>query len=430
MSQHGSVSPKSHVICIKCAASIPLYTPDLSEYVGCVKCGALLDLTEPKPRVQAEGDVATDAVFVPGDQITLDGVTYLVLGVSVKRLYIHQVYWQEYALYHPDQPASTLSCSEGHWHFMQETEFKFPQRNYATIDINGIPFKRFANMTVDSIAQWGELHTASFKDARYNEYICPPYIASKEECEGVVTSYFGRYVSLQELTAGTKDIHYFPKQKGVGAAQPVKEWISTGPLSALTVGFVGLMLLTGILMWTRNTEIARFNITTQLQKSTPITTTFLGDTMNVQTFSEDTLVKKSFHIDDNHTAVELYFASDVSNNWVFMSGYLLHEQTGEKVDFWKEIQFYKGTSSDGNWEEGQKWQRTVISNLKEGDYSIVLSGESGAGKNPQKVTTAVYVNPSLYSNLVTLMLIALVYPIINLIRKQTFENQRWLNSDL
>ncbi len=430
MSTFTSFSPKSHITCIKCSTAIPLFTPDLSEYVGCGSCGALLDIREQKPSIFSEGDIPTEVVFAPGDQISIEGITYLVLGVSVKRLYIHQVYWQEYILHHPDHPSASLSCSDGHWHFMQETEFVFPGKNFATIDINGIQFKRFANMTVDTIAQWGELHTDSFKDARYNEYISPPYIASKEECLGVTTSYFGRYISITELMDGTAKKHIFPAQKGVGAAQPQKEWIHRGPLAALTVGFVGLMLLTGILLWSRNTEITRFKITTQLQKSDAITTTFLGDSLNVKVESEEKLIKKTFHIDDNHTAVELYFASDVSNNWVFISGYLLHQQTGEKIDFWKEVQFYKGTSSDGSWTEGQNWERTVINNLKEGDYSIVLSGESGANKPPQDVTVAVNIHPSLFSNLIVLLLGALVFPVISYFRTSSFETKRWLNSDL
>lgn len=423
-------SPISKITCIKCSKAIPLYTPELSEYVGCKSCGALLDLRDEKPRVFSEGDIPTEVVFQPGDQLTIENVTYLVLGISVKRLSVERVYWQEYALYHPDQPITSLSCSEGHWHFMQEAEVVIPKKKFATIKINGIEFKRFANMKVDTIAHWGELHSDSFKDARYDEYICPPYIASREECMGNTTCFFGRYISIEELMNGTVKSHNFPAQNGVGAAQPLREWVHRGPLTALTVLFVGLMILTGIFLASRSTEITQFNITSQQQKINGVNYTLPNDSVITIMGSEEKLTKKSFHIEANHTAVELYFASKVENNWISITGYLLHEQTGEKIEFWKEVQYYTGSSSDGNWTEGQNWERVIFNNLKEGDYSIVLSGESSAIQSPQDVTVYVTINPSLFSNVFVLLLIALVFPVISYIRARSFENKRWLNSGL
>ena len=67
-----------------------------------------------------------------------------------------------------------------------------------------------------------------------------------------------------------------------------------------------------------------------------------------------------FELKGRITNVEVETKTDLSNNWVYINYALINESTGQAFDFGREVSYYNGRDSDGNWSEGGR-NRAVTS---------------------------------------------------------------------
>ena len=121
--------------------------------------------------------------------------------------------------------------------------------------------------------------------------------------------------------------------------------------------------------------------------------------------------------------------TDLSNNWIYLNFALINADTGEALDFGREVDYYFGRDSDGSWSEGSPRDTAVLPTVPPGRYYLRVEPEGDARSRPIAYSlTVVHDVPSPLYYLIALGLIA-VPPLLATFRAAAFENKRWQESD-
>jgi hypothetical protein len=124
---------------------------------------------------------------------------------------------------------------------------------------------------------------------------------------------------------------------------------------------------------------------------------------------------------------EIGLYSPVSNNWFEAEITLVNEQTGAEQDLNMGVEYYQGYEDGESWSEGSGRSEEVLSAVPGGNYHLVIVPI----KPTETAHFEVWVNRDVptWSNFwIALGLICLL-PAYHYYRKNSFEKQRWLNSD-
>jgi hypothetical protein len=127
--------------------------------------------------------------------------------------------------------------------------------------------------------------------------------------------------------------------------------------------------------------------------------------------------------------VRVRLKAPVANNWVYVEGALINEQTGEMDDFDAEVAYYHGTDEDGSWSEGEQTAHTYLASVPAGRYVLRLQPQWEKGNVPAsyEVTLTSRV-PRLYQAVLAVLALG-VWPLIVAWRRMRFESERWSESD-
>ena len=78
------------------------------------------------------------------------------------------------------------------------------------------------------------------------------------------------------------------------------------------------------------------------------------------------------------TTVEVAFDTNLSNNWTYFNVALVNLDTGSALDFGKEVSYYFGRDSDGNWTEGSRRGVVRVPSVDPGSYYLRVETETDA----------------------------------------------------
>jgi hypothetical protein len=407
--------------CKNCGAAMQLRGFSYSLTVVCPQCLSILDAEDPNFKVlQRFRQKERRTLKLPlGRRGKWKGITYEIIGFQERTITVEGVKysWDEYLLFNPYQGFRYLTEYQGHWNDVR-TVRALPERvlgTKPTVRVDGKRFRHFQKATAETTYVMGEFPWRVERGERItvNDYIAPPLILSSEGTDDEQVWSAGEYTDGREIWKAFELPGHPPHRSGVFANQPNPHLRGSSGLVQIFV-LMTLLLIAGLLsayLLQENKLVYRSNFLYQPgQSPTAIATPV-------------------FELEGRPSSVELEIRTDLSNNWAYFSFAFINDDTGEALDFGREISYYSGRDSDGTWTEGSRNDSVVLSGVKAGRYYLRIEPE--AGSNSKAVTYSLDVHRDVTRPLFFFLawLLLAIPPIVALVRRFTFEHTRWQESD-
>ncbi|HEU4597587.1 MAG TPA: DUF4178 domain-containing protein [Pyrinomonadaceae bacterium] len=449
----------SRLNCPQCAGPLELRAPDAAERVTCPNCGALLDINKGELRYLKTLEPRGSAPSIPlGAVAEFEGQQWTVVGFMSRSVEFEGVryFWQEYLLYNPMNGFRWLVESDGHWSYVVAVPPGEVTETGKTAVYGGQPFKIFQDAAARVEYVQGEFYwkVSVGETAHAVDYVRPPLMLSKEvsggygpaqrkgaiEAEEINWS-LGTYVPLKEIEK--KFGVDLPKPHTVAPNQPFpnksiyRYW--------LLLTFALLLVGAWTLVTSSRTVVYEQSHTLQPAASPTPTPNVInlpgGRTMtvpstisplqNIASAQDGTQVifSEAFELKGRQN-LKITGTANVSNNWLYVAGDLINEETGLVQSFDLPIEYYFGTDGGESWTEGSHDETAYISALPAGRYTMRLEAqwEKWNQAVPPKLSVRVEQGVPRILNLVLALVALALVPLFVAIRHASFESRRWKDS--
>ncbi len=421
--------------CPNCGGPLELRAPDQSERVTCPNCGSLLDVNQGRLRYLKRLERKGPPPSIPlGAIAEFESRPQTVIGFMVRSVEFDGVryYWQEYLLYNPAIGFRWLVESDGHWSYVRAV----PPGEVLEADKGalyaGKRYKIFQDATARVEFVEGEFYwkVSVGELTRATDYVAPPLMLSKEvpiaqnarggalQSEEVNWS-LGTYTPLKEIER--KFNVNLPSPHTVAPNQPWKN----GKIYAYWVVFMFVALFAGLFMFI---SAPRTRVLSQSYTLTPQAspTPAPGEDANekTQVIFTDPL---ELHGGRN---IRVTGSANVDNNWVYVAGDLINEDTGLVQEFELPIEYYYGVEDGESWSEGDREQTVYLPAVPEGRYTMRLEAqwENWNQPTPPQLTVRVEQGVPRAMNLLLLLIGLSILPLLSAFRHFSFERRRWADS--
>ena len=409
--------------CPNCGGPLALVAPDKAERVSCPNCNSLLDVNQgnlswfktlnPLPnapsfslQVGMEGTFSGDAKFkIIGAvvrSVTIEGITY---------------FWHEYLLYNPSIGFRWLVHSDNHWNFVEPVNpAEVTQSGVfapgGAVSYNGSNFKLFqdANAVVEYVQGEFYWRVEQGETVRAVDYVKAPLMLSMEATANEVNWSAGVYMTNAEI------------EKAFGISDLPKPW-GVAPNQPFTGSFYytwGLLPLIGLLF-----------VAALMIPLTGLTNTVLSQQITLPPMTNataaQTLFSQAFELRGNRN-VRITASAPVSNSFADLDIDLINEQSQEIESVNVPIEYYSGVEGGESWSEGGQTQDATLSSLPGGKYTLRVEGTWQNWQQPMPVSVKVEQNVNRGVNFCCALVTLALVPIFGLIRKWSFESNRWKDS--
>jgi hypothetical protein len=403
-------------VCPECKHINALQLKSLAYTLTCSKCSTYFS-TDADNEINVKFNLPFAPALPIGKSGTFKGETFTVVNCSVKRHKKYAYDWREYQLISPNKRVLYLSEYDGHWNcferIQEEEALKKVKLNF---DYKGNKYNLYQRYSAKMIYGRGEYFTDMFSespDTQVEEFISPPYIMIRETYRKNTYWYYGAYQDRNELIAAFKlTPNQLPKKEGRGYTQPFISSFKKDTLIGVTLALVALLITFQIFFaYTSKNELIfskRFNGNELAQG---------------QTF----FVTESFDLKDGTKSVLFKLDAPVANDWFFGDFVLVNEQTGEEIEFTKEVSYYYGVDGGESWSEGSTTGKAFLSKIPEGRYHLLIYPEFSF--NNKEFSLKVIRDDWNMSNFWSALILILLFPAYYLIRSYYIEEQRWADSD-
>lgn len=408
--------------CGYCQSVHPLYTVKQTSYYACSDCGTNFVYAQNRWNdLQSDSEYEyTPSQIKLGDKAVFNSITYQVIGISLKRHRKWRFTWKEYILFNSDTKSyRTLTERKGHWNLYTHVEDGHPKsymQAWAEFDHKGETYKKYDRYYCDILWTAGEFHW-DFRDEekpRYTEFIAPPHTYLLDVTNDGLRWFKGIYLTHNEVRSAFNISVPLPTKEGMDPAMPLNLPIKNSHLATYLGAFIFALLIAGI-------SLGLY----QPSKNMLITTDLLPKAKG------ENILKDSLYIEGgifgwNNLKVNLN--TDVKNAW-FETTIVLHDITrnqyyGKKVA----VEYYSGVTDGVSWSEGGNGKSIVFPHLLEGPYNILVYdafSKLPKTKASLKVEQGIFV----WSNILTIFLMAFIYPVIQYLYRNMKENERWEDSE-
>lgn len=415
----------SSLSCPQCGAAIQLRTLDQAQTVVCSSCGSILDARDPNLAVLQTFQAKQR--FTPqiplGTRGTLKGEKWEVVGYQVRSITVEDTsyYWDEYLLFNPYKGFRYLTQYDGHWSDIQVVKAA-PEETRSggrpVVKLYGETFKHFQSATAVTEFVLGEFPWQVRVGDRVEtrDFVAPPRMLSEERTPEETTWSLGTYMTGDQVWAAFGLPGNAPHARGVYANQPddfrpraasmVRRFLL---LAAVLVALGLVRLLTASRETVFATNSAFFRPGAPADSLAFVTPTFQvnGRTANLEVTTE----------------------AQVDNGWAYFEYALVNESTGQTYEFGREVSYYHGRDSDGNWSEGSRRDRAVLPSVPAGPYFLRVLPEAQVPTGLLEYRIVVRRDvPVLFPYLVGLVLLVLP-PVFLGLRAWGMESARWKESD-
>lgn len=423
--------------CSNCGGPLNLVAPDQAERIICPNCGGVHDVSEGSLRyLDVLGGKGPKPLIPLGTKGTLDGEEYVLAGFLQRSVtYDRKYYWHEYLLFHPKTKSFRwLIESDGHWSFgqsLRSADVDDPHRNGAakTVSYKGKTFRIFT----DAIAtvEWvsGEFYWRVEKGetARAIDYVAAPEGISKEiigsNKSAEIQYTLSRYVKSEDV-AKAFGVKRLPPPRGVGMIQPFDGADVGKTWAMLFLALLGIALILAITRPRRQVfnEIIRFDAEapswsdTQAPPLEPQPQPRTGEQSRV-------IFTKPFTLTGGRNLRIDGFA-DIHNNWVYVGGDIVNEQTGQLESFDLPIEYYEGYDGGEHWTEGSRSRKVYIPALPAGNYAMRLEGQWPNG-SPPNVHVELREGVFRWSHFFIALILISIPAAFLAFRRGAFEQRRW-----
>ncbi len=408
--------------CPNCGGPLELIAPDQAERVTCPNCDSLLDVNQgnlsflkalnPPPN-------QPDFVLQIGAEGVLGDVKYKILGAVVRSVLFDGVkyFWHEYLLYQPMIGFRWLVHSDNHWNFVEpvnpaEVEQSGAFAHGATANYNGRTYKIFQNAIATVEYVKGEFYwrVEQGETVRAIDYISAPMMLSQEMSESEINWSAGTYMTNEEVEKAFS-VSGFPRPWGVGPNQPFtgQFYYTWGllPLFLLIVTAIFMIPIAGLTRTVLNQQLIL----------PPLTNATTAQTIFSQPFDLNP-----------RSNVRITAGAQVDNSWANLDVDLINDQSQEIESVVVPIEYYSGTDSDGAWTEGARTNDAILSSLPGGKYTLRIEGTWQNWQAQMPVTVKVEQNVNRGVNFLLALILLAIVPFLGMIRKFTFEANRWKDS--
>lgn len=391
----------------------------------CIQCLSVIDTSNPTLQVlqRFEESQRRQPLIPLGTRGKFEGTSFDAIGFQVRAIEVDgEIYeWSEYLLYNPYKGYRYLSEYQGHWNFIRPLR-ALPQAasrgKKKAARIEGRVFTHFQTAQANSVYVMGEFpwQVRVGETVIVEDYVDPPHLASAEATNDEVTWSVGQYTSGKEIWQAFGLKGDPPRPQGIFANQPSPH---TGKASSAWKTFA--LLLTLFFVALIGTFLLRSPIDV-FRQSYHFSPTAPG---------ERSFVTSMFDFTGSSSNVEVTITTDLNNSWAFFGLALINDGTGVAYDSGKEVSYYTGRDSDGNWTEGNRRESVVFPNVPAGRYYLRVEPEMPADAPMPLVNYELSVTrgvPAL-GWFIPVFILLLIPPIWISWRAFSFENTRWAESD-
>ncbi len=407
--------------CSACGAPVERRAPDVTERVAGSYCGSSLDAKDPALAILQKFDKKLNfKPMIPlGKRGFIRGEQMECLGVQCRQVTVEGVKyeWREYLLYNPFKGFRFLSEYHGHWSYIKVTRIapkvSFSGSAAEQAEYLGKTYRHFQRAKATTVLVLGEFYweVQVPEVADCTDFVCPPYLLSREQTSNEITWSIGEYLSPAVVWKAFQLPGSPVEAIGVGSVQPWVHEQKYQARMALAKWLLAALFAVQLMFW-------------------------MGAS-NQQLHSEEFEVKASdveksrvtqvFDVPDGVDNLEVSIGTNLDNNWVYLAVALVNEETGNALDFARDVEYYHGSDSDGAWSEGGRDDSVVLPSVPGGKYYLRLEPEAGAYPVFYRVAVTRDVRMYLFFMLALLVLAA---PMAWLaVRRRNFEYERWLESD-
>ena len=412
--------------CPNCGAGIELRGFEHTQSVVCIQCLAVLDAKDPNLQViQQFAERQRVQPLIPlGTRGKLHGDPYEVIGFQERTILVDGMpySWHEYLLFNPFKGFRYLTQYNGHWNDVKTLRETPPpagsKSGKPAVSHLGETYLHFQSAEASTTFVMGEFpwQVRVGEGARVVDYIAPPRMLSVETTGSEQTWSMGEYIEGARVWEAFQLRGSPPPAAGTFANQPSPY---TGKPGTIWRAFLGLVFVLVALawiftLWSREEEVFRQRYTYAPGRP-----------------GEASFVTRTFDLGGRTSNVELSIRTDLSNNWAYFNFALINEQTGQALDFAREVSYYFGRDGDGAWNEGSKGDRVLIPSVPAGRYYLRVEPEM----NPQTQARSMSYDLQLrrdvpaYSYFLIVALLLVVPPAAVSLRAAGFEKARWAESD-
>ncbi len=408
--------------CRNCGAPVTPRGLTWTQTIVCPSCGTIQDPRDPNVKIlqEAEARQRIRPLIPIGTRGTIDGVQFEVIGFQYRTITVEgtRYGWSEYLLFNPYHGFRYLSEYEGHWNLIR-TLHALPRttigRTHGNAVLEGKTFRHFQTATATTRYVLGEFPWRIRTGDRVlsSDYVAPPRLLSREEAEGDVTWSLGQYAHGRDVWRWFGLPGRPPSANGIFANQPSPY---AGTPMRLWRTFLVLAALLVVVYLGRAVSAAK-----QPVYSHAFTYTHAA--------GEPSFVTEPFELTDGPSNVAIDITTSVDNDWLYLDVALIDAVHGTAFDTGREVSYYHGRDSDGNWTEGSRSGRISMPQVPAGRYYLRVEPEGDrASTRPIKYSLTVLRDvPTRWPYLVALGLLA-VPPIFVTWRSMKFEGRRWAES--
>lgn len=423
------------VQCMACGAPITLRGFAGIEQVTCAYCGTahqpepdgglqIIQQAQRQRRQSALPLYQRGTLDIPGGILDVSQpAEYEIIGIAWREMTKEGITypWQEFLLFNPYLGFRWLifSMSDGVWSVGGPLPGapQVIQNAWPAVDYKGEHYKHHTSGLARTTYVEGEFPwQVLFGDAvSTNDYVCPPKLISIEHqktMEGSDLSFTQmRPISAAEVWAAFRVQGQPPSERGMHpaapnpAAQNTRFYLLAG--AGLFLAWVLATLLYGGM---------------REQKQV-----WKGNLPTAGTISEEITIGKPGEMTTIEVALQ---ATGMNNSWAYAEVLLVNPQTEEATVIGVEAEYYSGVDGGESWSEGQNPGKQAVGAIAGGTYVMQVTSQIDTGGDPaDMLTLSIQQDVPLWRYVVIPLLVIGLFPLVNLIRRASFEKKRWAESD-
>jgi Zn finger protein HypA/HybF involved in hydrogenase expression len=429
--------------CPNCGGPLDLRAPDRSERVTCPNCGSLLDVNQGRLSYLLTLRRVGPQPSIPiGATAEFEDRPQTVIGFMVRSVEFEGVryYWQEYLLYNPAVGFRWLVESDGHWSYVKSVPPGEVVESGRTALYGGKSFRVFQDAAARVEYVEGEFYwkVSVGELARATDYVAPPLMLSKEvpiaagtrgkraalSAEEVNWS-LGTYTPLKEIERKFNVNLPSPTTVAPNQPWPHRKIYAYWGLLLLAAFFVGLFALAAAPRATVFTQSYTLQPNpTPTPGATPAAPDADSGSEKAQVIFTDPIPLKG------RRNIVVTGRANVDNNWLYIEGDLINEETGLIQQFELPIEYYYGVEDGESWSEGDREQTVYLPALPEGKYTMRLEAqwENWNQSAPPQFSVRVEQGAPRLTNLLIVLVVLSVIPLLFAWRHLQFNRRRWADS--
>lgn len=409
--------------CSQCGGPLDLRAPDRTERIYCPNCGSGHDVTAGKLQYfQTKKQQKVEPVIPLGTTGTIDDVQYVIAGFMQRSVTFDQTYyWTEYLLFNQEKGFRWLVNSDNHWSFVTPiSTADVTDANRLSVaksvHYEGKAYRVFQQATARVRYVVGEFYWKVKVDEKVTtvDYIRPPEGISKEitqeGAQELVYSH-ARYMQPDEVEKAF-GVTGLDKPIGVGPIQPYTGPKLAGPWALFTVLLIVVAMVVAARMPNKRLTEQSFELVAAE-----------GSTDNTRVWFVD-----PFEISGDHN-IAVYGFSGVENTWVYATGDLINESTGELLSFDMPIEYYKGVDGGESWSEGSRDRTRYLPTPSKGRYAMRIEAQWEPGKTPPPLQVQVREGVFRLPYFFLAFFVLSILPVMAMLFHGNFEVSRWKDSE-